>query len=103
VAQEAFCRSCGACCAYDASWPRFSLESEDDIARIPALLIDPSGSGMRCVDARCVALAGVIGNSVTCTIYDVRPLVCRACEIGDDACLTARAGRGLPAFTNPSG
>jgi len=33
---------------------------------------------------------------VACNIYDVRPAVCRACEIGDDACLMARERHGLP-------
>jgi uncharacterized protein len=90
------CQSCGACCAYSASWPRFSLESDADLARIPEALVDPSQSGMRCVAERCSALAGRIGEAVACTIYDIRPDVCRACEIGDDACQIARAAHCLP-------
>lgn len=90
------CQACGACCDYDASWPRFSLESEDELARIPATLVRADGRGMRCAGTRCAALEGEVRVAVRCTIYDVRPLVCRACQPGDDECLMARARHGLP-------
>jgi Fe-S-cluster containining protein len=89
------CQSCGACCAYAADWPRFTLEDDTAIARIPAALVNDSGSGMRCTADRCAALSGTVGTSVTCTIYSVRPEVCRSCEAGDDACRIARAYFGL--------
>lgn len=50
---------------------------------------------------RCVALAGVIGQSVRCTIYADRPSPCRdfapyaPLGMGDDACDRARARHGL--------
>lgn len=89
------CQACGACCAYSRSWPRFSLESDAELARIPAALVAADGSGMRCDGDRCAALIGDIGVSTACTIYADRPLVCRACEPGDAECLTARARFGL--------
>ena len=89
------CQACGACCATDASWPRFTLETDEEIARIPDPLIAESLSGMRCVDNRCLALAGEIGKTTRCSIYDVRPQVCRSCMPGDDACLMARAKHNL--------
>jgi hypothetical protein len=92
------CRKCGACCAHAHGWPRFTLESEDDIAQIPAALIAPDGSGMRCKGERCIALTGTIGTETTCTIYAVRPIVCRDCLPGDDACTMARVARGMPAL-----
>ncbi|MFN3745181.1 MAG: YkgJ family cysteine cluster protein [Hyphomicrobiaceae bacterium] len=92
------CRTCGACCAHAPDWPRFTLESEDEIARIPAALIAADGSGMRCEGERCTALAGTIGAETSCTIYAVRPIVCRDCLPGDDACTMARTARGLPAL-----
>ena len=95
---SALCQSCGACCSYDASWPRFSLESEAEIARIPETLVDPKGSGMRCEGVRCAALTGKVGEATACSIYDQRPLVCRDCVAGDDACRMARAAHGLPAL-----
>ena len=89
------CQACGACCATDASWPRFSLETDEEIARIPEALIAESLSGMRCANDRCLALAGEIGKTTRCTIYDVRPQVCRSCMPGDEACLMARARHKL--------
>ncbi len=90
------CQACGACCAYSRAWPRFSLETDEEIALIPETLIAADGSGMKCEGERCAALAGAIGEKVTCTIYAVRPIVCRDCLPGDDACSMARAARGLP-------
>jgi hypothetical protein len=96
---ESPCQACGACCAHSAEWPRFSLESEAALSRIPAALIDASGSGMRCAGNRCAALAGSVGVSTACTIYAVRPEVCRTCEPGDAECGIARRGAGLAALT----
>lgn len=92
----AACRACGACCAYSAEWPRFSLESDAALARIPEALVSPSRGGMRCEGDRCAALEGEVGVETRCTIYDDRPDVCRACEPGDDACTIARRHIGLP-------
>src|SRR4030095_1278416 len=87
---SAFCQSCGACCAYSREWPRFSTESDADLARIPPELVDDSESRMRCHGDRCAALTGTVGQSTSCSIYDVRPDVCRACEPGDEECRMAR-------------
>jgi Fe-S-cluster containining protein len=92
------CRSCGACCAYSREWPRFSTESDDALARIPAALVNERGAGMRCNGDRCAALSGTIGEATACTIYDVRPDVCHACEPGDAECRMARERFGLPAL-----
>jgi uncharacterized protein len=89
------CQACGACCDYSALWPRFSLESDEALAAIPEALVASDEGGMRCTGNRCNALAGAIGVAVACTIYDIRPDVCRACLPGDDACLMARARHGL--------
>jgi hypothetical protein len=89
------CRSCGACCSYSADWPRFSLESDAQLARIPPALIADSQGGMRCTGARCAALTGVVGRSTSCAIYPIRPDVCVACLPGDAACLQARRHFGL--------
>jgi Fe-S-cluster containining protein len=90
------CQSCGACCSYDASWPRFTLEDDAALARIPAALVAADGSGMRCEGNRCSALKGEIAKQTACTIYTLRPDVCRACEPGDEACNMARRHHGLP-------
>ena len=92
------CQSCGACCAFDETWPRFSLESDAEIAAIPEALINTRGSGMRCEGNRCAALSGEVGEHATCTIYKVRPLVCRDCQPGDEECNMARAKYGFAAL-----
>lgn len=92
------CQSCGACCSFSRDWPRFTLEDDDALALIPAGLVADDGSGMRCAGERCAALAGEVGVSTACTIYAVRPDVCRDCLPDDDACLTARRRHGLGAL-----
>jgi hypothetical protein len=92
------CRSCGACCAHDSTWPRFSTETDAALDAIPIALVDPSLSRMAWTGTRCAALDGDVGCATICRIYDLRPDVCRACEPGDDACATARAGYGLAAL-----
>ena len=89
------CQACGACCAHSREWPRFTLEDDAEIDLIPSALIDDSQARMRCEGDRCAALSGEIGSATACTIYDVRPLVCRDCVPGDDACSIARAARGM--------
>ena len=89
------CQGCGACCAHNHEWPRFSLESDAEIALIPEALVSADGSGMRCEGERCAALAGTIGIATACTIYAVRPIVCRDCVPGDEACTMARVARGM--------
>lgn len=95
VATGTLCQACGACCAFSRTWPRFTTETDSELALIANDLIDDSLSGMRCQGDRCAALSGTIGAATTCLIYAARPHVCRACEPGDDACLTARARFGL--------
>lgn len=89
------CRTCGACCAYSREWPRFTLETEEEIGRIPPTYVGEDESGVRCVGERCAALLGEVGQSTACAIYDRRPHVCRSCEPGDEACLMARHHFGL--------
>ncbi|UCI22510.1 YkgJ family cysteine cluster protein [Mesorhizobium sp. B2-1-8] len=89
------CQSCGACCSYSAEWPRFSTEDDTQLDRIPAKFVAADLSGMRCDGVRCSALSGEVGKSTACTIYELRPDVCRACMPGDDECLMARRALGF--------
>ncbi len=84
------CVTCGACCDFDPVWPRFSLETDAELDLIPAALVADHLGGMRCTGNRCDALKGEVGKQVYCSIYEVRPQICHACEPGDDACLMAR-------------
>jgi uncharacterized protein len=92
---SALCQSCGACCAYSREWPRFTLEDDATIARIPEQFV--MHSGMKCSGDRCSALKGEVGVATSCGVYDVRPEVCRDCLPGDEACLMARKRFGLDA------
>jgi Fe-S-cluster containining protein len=90
------CQSCGACCAYSRDWPRFTTEDDAALDLIPARLVNTGLSGMRCEGERCAALTGRIGEATACTIYALRPEVCRACQPGDPECAIARRSFGLP-------
>jgi uncharacterized protein len=92
---ESPCQSCGACCAYSRSWPRFSTEDDAALDLIPAKFVNENQSGMRCDGERCSALAGRIGVETRCVIYAVRPEVCRTCMPGDAECNLARRRHGL--------
>jgi len=89
------CRACGACCAFSAEWPRFALEDDAALARIPSALVDQDRGRMRSHGDRCAALSGEVGVATTCVVHAVRPDVCRACQPGDEACLIARRRFGL--------
>ena len=89
------CQSCGACCSYSADWPRFSIEEDEQLEKIPEAFVAADLSGMRCDGQRCLALSGEIGKHVACTIYDIRPEVCRECMPGDPECLMAREEHGI--------
>lgn len=89
------CQHCGACCSYSAQWPRFSTEDDADLELIPEALVAKDLSGMACDGVRCKALTGTVGKVTACSIYKVRPIVCRTCMPGDAECLTARAAFGL--------
>lgn len=89
------CQTCGACCSYSSEWPRFTMESDEALDRIPPQFVAADQRGMRCEGERCSALSGKIGEKASCMVYDVRPEVCRACMPGDYACKTARAAFGF--------
>jgi uncharacterized protein len=93
---ESPCQACGACCAYSANWPRFSIEDDAAIELIPTQFVNERQSGMRCDGDRCSALSGKIGVETRCVIYAVRPEVCRTCMPGDAECAMARRKWGLP-------
>jgi hypothetical protein len=89
------CQDCGACCAFSAEWPRFTVEDDEDLERIPGEFVNAGGSGMRCEGDRCSALVGEVGVGTACGVYAVRPEVCRTCMPGDPECRMARQRYGL--------
>jgi Fe-S-cluster containining protein len=95
---ENVCQNCGACCAYSANWPRFTVEDDAALDLIPAEYVNERQSGMRCEGDRCAALSGKVGAATSCMVYAVRPEVCRTCQPGDVECNMARRRHGLPAI-----
>jgi Fe-S-cluster containining protein len=96
ASEQSPCQACGACCSYSANWPRFTTEDDAALDRIPSALVNDRLSGMRCEGDRCAALSGGIGVATACTIYALRPEVCRTCMPGDVECAMARKKHGLP-------
>jgi Fe-S-cluster containining protein len=97
-AEPSPCQACGACCAYSANWPRFTIEEDAALDLIPPALVNDRLSGMRCDGDRCAALQGEVGQATACGIYALRPEVCRVCLPGDAECTMARRKFGLPAL-----
>lgn len=102
------CQSCGACCiTFRITLPRIELDSVPG-GRVPVALTEPYTATTACMrehpdmPGRCIALEGVVGVRVSCTIYAHRPAACSefaplsALGIGDDACNEARRRQGLP-------
>jgi uncharacterized protein len=92
------CQACGACCGYSENWPRFSTEEDAALDLIPPALVNDRRSAMRCDGDRCAALKGKIGEATSCSIYAIRPEVCRTCMPGDAECTMARRKFGLEAL-----
>jgi uncharacterized protein len=95
------CQTCGACCAaYRVSF--YWAEADDAPGgTVPVALTQRLSPHLRCLQGtnarpvRCVALRGVVGEQVDCSIYAQRPSPCRAVQPGDDQCLRARRLHGI--------
>jgi len=100
------CLSCGACCAFfrvSFHWTETASESHG----VPMALttqISPYMNAMNGTDQAkpsCVALKGVVGESVSCSIYEKRPDCCRTFQASfedgsnNEACDRARLSKGL--------
>lgn len=76
------CITCGACCAfYRASF--YWAETDAGGGTVPAALTEKLNDfravmlGSQPPKPRCIALKGTIGQSVGCSIYELRASVCR--------------------------
>jgi Fe-S-cluster containining protein len=83
------CVSCGACCSYKWSWPIFKRDRLD-AEKIPKEMQRGDYPLMKTENNRCVALQGVVGNCVSCSIYLDRPDACRHFRPNSELCLEAR-------------
>jgi len=102
------CTRCGACCCNTDENRRegfvdyVEVFAHDALRRRPDLIAKLAVRNERrqvhlrlTSDHRCVALAGELGRSVHCGIYELRPTVCRRVQAGSDECLRARRERGV--------
>ena len=100
------CTTCGACCfgkrdyvqvfAHDAAVLGPARTAElvaPAVGEIPASVGRESEPKrfMKMTHGRCIALNTAIPNRFLCTVYEDRPVLCRALEPGSAACLDARA------------
>lgn len=99
------CQTCGACCAslrVDFHPAELAGGAYAWGAGVPSAMVVPVTPAivrMLGTDAsppRCTALAGEVGQSVQCTIYDGRPSPCREFDVEHAACNRARQRCGLP-------
>ncbi len=117
LTSEYDCQSCGACCSHffdedlsDLELPGIRgkglLIANKDVSKIPAKLVvidiirlhntkatlqESWLRGKRVIGRwQCRALKGTIGEKCSCSIYDVRPRLCREFEPGSEGCIAAR-------------
>lgn len=101
------CQSCGACCV--SLRVSFPVDEVDGClgGLVPQALTESYGSSacMRTMaDGRCVALRGIVGEEVSCAIYELRPSSCRefaplaALGRSNAACTDARRRHRLPSL-----
>lgn len=83
------CLSCGACCAFKWSWPIFKRD-RSDASKIPKEMQREDYPLMKTENNRCIALKGIVGSCVSCSIYFDRPSACRQFTPNSELCIEAR-------------
>lgn len=88
------CLSCGACCTiWDVRLSKEDIDIVPNELTVPIFPLIPMRKDMikmKNENSRCCALDGVIGERVSCSIYDKRPSACRKFEYGSTGCNEAR-------------
>ena len=107
MSDDNLCLKCGACCAFFRATFYWSEADKATGGCVPEELTEKLNDfrifmkGTNSSKPRCIALMGEIGESVYCSIYGIRPSVCRAFDValGPDpkhGCNIARKKWGLP-------
>ena len=103
------CQACGACCCnseenkaeryidYVEVKPRDALSKRPELVAKLCVINSKSETHLKLIgrEQRCIALAGVLGEEVRCSIYEVRPKPCRTVEAGSDECHARRRDQKL--------
>lgn len=102
---ESTCLGCGACCVSDYDADDYVLLRDEEVERLEAtgrahMVYEERTYGKPMCSmrtgrdtkghCRCIALSGVIGKLVACSIYRFRPDVCRKFAPGSANCQAAR-------------
>lgn len=107
------CTSCGACCAHFRVSFYQGESAESPWGTVPAELTESLThhrlvmKGTNEKRPRCIALTGIIGTCVGCSIHALRASVCREFPpswengVHNPDCDRARAAHGLPPLENP--
>jgi len=107
------CVSCGACCAYYRASFYWAEADSTSAGTVPVELTEKLNDFRRVMKGtsqkspRCIALLGEIGQSVRCSIYDLRASVCREFDVSwlndvhNERCDQARAAWGLAPLAAP--
>lgn len=107
------CLDCGICCTHFRISFYWGESDEAPDGFVPAALTEKLTPFRSCmkgsndVPRRCIALQGVVGEQVACSIYEHRPTPCREFPVYFDngrpnpKCDELRAGIGLPPLPDP--
>ena len=96
------CVKCGACCAsfrVSFYWGETSAHEQGMVPEELTTAISPHYVCMKGTEQKpvhCIALMGVVGREVSCSIYEQRSSTCRQFEAGSEDCIKARKIHGLP-------
>ncbi|MEN9657148.1 MAG: hypothetical protein RL571_613 [Pseudomonadota bacterium] len=100
------CQNCGACCAHfrvSFYWGETDAAPQGNVPAALTIPISPHYVAMRgstSKPCRCIALAGQVGESVSCEIYANRSSTCKEVMEGDEQCNKARMAHGMEKIEN---
>jgi Fe-S-cluster containining protein len=107
------CLTCGACCAAFRVSFYWAETDAHPFGIVPAEKTEQLNNfrsymkGTNAKKPRCESLCGIVGENVSCSIYEKRPSPCRAFEaswengVHNPDCDRARAKHGLPPLQPP--
>ncbi|OTG88404.1 zinc/iron-chelating domain-containing protein [Acinetobacter sp. ANC 4558] len=93
------CLSCGACCAFfrvSFYWAEGIEIPENMIEQVTPIYSCMKGTNQQ--QPKCIALQGIVGEQVSCGIYEVRSSSCKEVQVADEQCNKARMAYNLIPF-----
>ncbi|MBJ9948727.1 YkgJ family cysteine cluster protein [Acinetobacter bereziniae] len=96
ISAQNACLNCGACCAFfrvSFYWAEGEAMPSDYVEPLTAVYSCMQGTNQK--QPRCIALDGVVGQQVSCTMYEQRSSSCKEVQAGDAQCAKARQAHNL--------